>query len=70
MIPGSAYLSRAGYSAHMIGGPTMPSQSYPNLVAWARMGEWKFELTVSDDAAELVRRRGGTVALDFIPPIS
>jgi hypothetical protein len=32
--------------------------------------EWTFELSVSDDAAALVRRKGGTVALDFIPPIS
>ena len=54
----------------MIGGPTMPSQSYPNPVAWVRMADWKFQLTVSDDAAALVRRKGGTVALDFIPPIS
>jgi hypothetical protein len=34
------------------------------------MVEWNFELRVSEDAAALVRRRGGTVALDFIPPIS
>jgi hypothetical protein len=29
-----------------------------------------FELQVSDEAVALVRRNGGTVALDFIPPIS
>ena len=34
------------------------------------MVEWNFELNVTDEAAALVRRRGGTVALDFIPPIS
>ena len=28
------------------------------------------ELSVSDDAAELVRRRGGAVALDFISAVT
>jgi hypothetical protein len=34
------------------------------------MVDWDFELKVSREAAALVRRKGGTVALDFIPPIS
>jgi hypothetical protein len=29
-----------------------------------------FVITADDDALELARRRGGIVALDFIPPIS
>jgi microsomal dipeptidase-like Zn-dependent dipeptidase len=34
------------------------------------MTTWQFEVNVSDDAAALVRRKGGVIALDFIPPIS
>ena len=34
------------------------------------MAGWTFEITVSENAAALLRRKGGTVALDFIPPIS
>ncbi len=48
----------------------MPGESYPNGVPCNRMVDWNFELKVSDEAAALVRRKGGTVALDFIPPIS
>ncbi len=29
-----------------------------------------FDLTLDDEALALVRRKGGTAALDFIPPIS
>ncbi len=29
-----------------------------------------FQLTVDDYAMDLARRKGGVVALDFIPPIS
>ena len=35
----------------------------------ARMS-WTFDLTVTDEAVSLVRNKGGTIALDFIPPIS
>ncbi len=34
------------------------------------MTSWKFDLSVSDGAAQLVARKGGIVALDFVPPIS
>ena len=27
------------------------------------------DITFSDEAAELVRERGGTIAIDYIPPI-
>jgi len=33
------------------------------------MVDSNFELRVSDEAVALVRRKGGTVAVDFIPPI-
>ena len=59
-----------GYSARTIGGPTVPCESYLRRVPCDRMVDWNFELHVSDEAAALVRRKGGTVALDFIPPIS
>jgi len=68
--PGWPGLSRMGYSARTIGGPTVPWESYLRRVACDRMVDWNFELHVSDEAAALVRRKGGTVALDFIPPIS
>jgi hypothetical protein len=29
-----------------------------------------FDLTLDDDAKDLVRRKGGVAALDFVPPIS
>ena len=48
----------------------MPWESYLTRVPCDRMVDWNFELQVSDEAAALVRRKGGTVALDFIPPIS
>ncbi len=59
-----------GYSARTVGGPTVPWESYPNRVRCDCMVDWNFELQVSEEAAALVRRKGGTVALDFIPPIS
>ncbi len=59
-----------GYSARTVGGPTVPWESYPTRVFCERMVDWNFELQVSGEAAALVRRKGGTVALDFIPPIS
>ena len=48
----------------------MPLESYLTRVPCDRMVDWNFELQVSEEAAALVRRKGGTVALDFIPPIS
>ena len=48
----------------------MPWESYPKRVPCDWMVDWNFELQVSDEAAALVRRKGGTVALDFVPPIS
>lgn len=34
------------------------------------MSQWQFDLDVSAEAVALVRRKGGMMALDFIPPIS
>jgi len=34
------------------------------------MTTWQFDVKVSEDAAALVNRKGGVIALDFIPPIS
>ena len=58
----------------MVAGHLSPVTGSSLEQSWWRiltdMVEWEFELKVSDEAAALVRRKGGTVALDFIPPIS